>query len=104
MTTAPDRVDRFDWEILDFVVQWAPYGGPAEEEVLPRFGMTREQLQARFSDVVMELTSRRRLRLTAEQRQLLGNAVALHLAAGAEPERPRRGRRARRPARAGRRG
>lgn len=87
MTTAPERIDRFDWEIMAFVVQWAPYGGPSEDEVLPRFGMTGEQLKARFTAVVTALMSRRGLKLTPVQRQVLGNAVALHLTEAGEPER-----------------
>ena len=31
-------VDRFDMEIVEFMLSWAPYGGPPEEECVPLFG------------------------------------------------------------------
>jgi hypothetical protein len=28
-------LDRFDLEIVEFMLSWAPYGGPPEEECMP---------------------------------------------------------------------
>lgn len=39
---------------------WAPYGGPPpDEEVLPEFGMTREQLIERFHQILADENARR---------------------------------------------
>jgi hypothetical protein len=52
-------MDRFDREILKFVHSWAPYGGPPADEVLPEFGMTREQLVDRFHLILATEAARR---------------------------------------------
>ena len=75
--SAPAGVDRFDWEVVAFMVSWAPYGGPSEDDVLPAFGMTCSQLEERFALIVDALSARRRLRLTLSQHQLFMRAVEL---------------------------
>jgi hypothetical protein len=45
-------VDRFDMEIVELMVSWAPYGGPPKEECVPLFGMSCDRLQARFREIV----------------------------------------------------
>ena len=44
--------DRFEHDIVTFMRSWAPYGGPPADEVLPEFGMTREQLVQRYQQIV----------------------------------------------------
>ena len=41
-------MDRFDRQLLEFVRNWAPYGGPPADEVLEEFGLTREELVDRY--------------------------------------------------------
>lgn len=45
-------MDNFDREILLFVLQWAPFGGPHEEDVFPRFGLTVAQLRERVLTIL----------------------------------------------------
>jgi hypothetical protein len=53
-------MDRFEQEILSFMRSWAPYGGPPpDEEILPEFGMTREQLIDRFHQILAAQNARR---------------------------------------------
>ncbi|WP_142389915.1 hypothetical protein [Mycobacterium sp. shizuoka-1] len=37
---------------MTFMRSWAPYGGPPADEVLPEFGMTRDQLVARYQQIL----------------------------------------------------
>jgi hypothetical protein len=41
-------MDRFDRQIVEFVRNWAPYGGPPADLVLEEFGLTRDELVDRF--------------------------------------------------------
>lgn len=79
---APAGVDRFDWEIVCFMLSWAPYGGASEEDVFSGFGMTGQQLNERFAAIVSRLTVPGSLRLNRSQRELLKRA-ADHLAQNA---------------------
>jgi hypothetical protein len=45
-------LDDFDRAIIKFVIQWAPYGGPSEEDLFPRFGLTRDRLFARIESII----------------------------------------------------
>ncbi len=36
------------WQIVEFAETWSPFGGPPEEELFVRFGMTR----ARFAEAL----------------------------------------------------
>ena len=45
-------MDWFDRGILQFVLAWAPYGGPRDADVFPQFGMTADELVARFNRIV----------------------------------------------------
>jgi hypothetical protein len=49
---AGPAIDAFDLEIVEFVWRWAPYGGPPEDECLPRFGMPADRLRARFREIL----------------------------------------------------
>lgn len=63
-------MDRFDREIVKFVLRWVPFGGPPEEDVLPQFGLTTGQLARRFDRIVSSLVSAERT-LTSDENELL---------------------------------
>lgn len=48
----PGIADRYEHDIVTFMRSWAPYGGPPADEVLPEFGLTREQLVARYHQIL----------------------------------------------------
>ncbi|WP_166907769.1 hypothetical protein [Mycobacterium sp. DL440] len=66
-------MDSFERLLLKFVLAWAPYGGPREDDVWLEFGMTAEQLCARFVRIVSGQVSRARS-LSADDRCLLERA------------------------------
>ncbi|MBJ8344330.1 hypothetical protein JGU72_06560 [Antrihabitans sp. YC2-6] len=70
-------MDRFDREILEFLLAWAPYGGPPAEEVLAEFGLSADQLDERLHRIV---STQRTSRLSADERQLALRAANLELA------------------------
>jgi hypothetical protein len=51
--------DRFAHDIVTFMHNWAPYGGPPADEVLPEFGLTRDQLVQRYQHIVAAEVARR---------------------------------------------
>lgn len=66
-------MDSFERVLLNFVLAWAPYGGPREDDVWLEFGMTAEQLCARFARIVSGQLPRARS-LSAADRCLLERA------------------------------
>lgn len=50
-------MDWFDRWILQYVLCWAPFGGPPEEDVFPRFGINAAQLADRFASIVAALNT-----------------------------------------------
>ncbi|MHC9297511.1 hypothetical protein ACRCUN_34080, partial [Mycobacterium sp. LTG2003] len=74
---ARETVDQFDWDIIRYVVEWAPYGGPLDEDILPRFGMDAQRLNARFIELVSALTMGSGRLLNQRQRRLLDHARKL---------------------------
>ncbi|MEV0669513.1 hypothetical protein [Mycobacterium sp. NPDC050441] len=66
-------MDSFERFLLKFVLAWAPYGGPREDDVWLEFGMTVDQLRARFARIVAALVTRVRA-LPAADRCLLERA------------------------------
>jgi hypothetical protein len=60
-------VDTFERGILQFVLAWAPYGGPREDDVWLQFGMTVEQLGGRFAKIVAGLVPRVRVLPNADR-------------------------------------
>ena len=66
-------MDPFDRQIVQFVVRWAPFGGPPDEDVLPGFGLTPAELHQRFRQIVAEMTSSETT-LSAEDTALLFKA------------------------------
>ncbi len=51
--------DRFAHDIVTFMRNWAPYGGPPADEVLPEFGLTRDQLVQRYQQILAVDAARR---------------------------------------------
>lgn len=67
-------LNRFDREIIEFLLAWAPYGEPPEEESLPRFGMRADRVWNYVADIVMN----RRGRLSnADDRALVAGAAVV---------------------------
>jgi hypothetical protein len=54
--------DRFARDIVTFMRNWAPYGGPPADEVLEEFGLTRDQLVQRYREIVTAEIARRKHR------------------------------------------
>jgi hypothetical protein len=46
------RLDRFDRDLLAFILSWAPYGGPPENECFVEFGMSSDRVRERCMEVV----------------------------------------------------
>ena len=74
-----ETIDAFDRELVKFVVNWAPYGRPPEDEVLPRFGVSSDHLDQRVCDIAAAGLARN---LCIDDRALLLRALALLDAAG----------------------
>jgi hypothetical protein len=79
MVSKADKVrrcvlDDFDRAMLEFVVVWRPYGGPPQEEILPRFGLVPHEFLCR-----VEKTAVAALHLRPD----LGEAVLCHQALAA---------------------
>ncbi len=62
-------MDWFDRRIVQYMLRWHPFGGPPEDEVLPRFGMSLPQLRRRFNRIVR--------RMEIQQESLRSEDVAL---------------------------
>jgi hypothetical protein len=63
-------MDWFDRHIIQYMLRWAPFGGPPDDDVLPRFGMTPVQLRRRFARVVAKMATQPD-RLSVEEAALL---------------------------------
>jgi hypothetical protein len=72
------RVDGFDWEIIEFVVSWVPYGGPPSDQSVVRFGMDRPTLLSRFCDLVDRLRTAGRP-VSPDRQKLVQSAAAYAL-------------------------
>ena len=48
-------MDAFERQILAFVLAWAPYGGPRDDDTFPEFGLHAGQLHDRFRHIVVAL-------------------------------------------------
>ncbi|AKS31862.1 hypothetical protein [Mycolicibacterium goodii] len=68
-------MDSYDRDVMRFVLAWAPYGGPREDEVWVSFGISVEQLGERFADAVTRCRLRAAV-LPESDRQLLARAWA----------------------------
>lgn len=47
-------MDRFDRDIVEFMLRWAPYGGPSEEDTMPEFGMNCPELRERAVGIIRD--------------------------------------------------
>jgi hypothetical protein len=45
-------IDRSDRELLSFTISWLPYGRVPEDELLVRFGLTRQRFVDRLREIV----------------------------------------------------
>ena len=48
-------MDWFERRIVQYMLQWHPFGGPPEDDVLPHFGMSPPQLERRFNRIVKKI-------------------------------------------------
>jgi hypothetical protein len=46
------RLERIDRQLLTFVLNWAPYGGPPEDECFLEFGMAAHRVRERCVEIV----------------------------------------------------
>jgi hypothetical protein len=46
------QLDRFDRDLLAFMLSWAPYGGPPDSECFVEFGMNADRVRERCMQVV----------------------------------------------------
>jgi len=67
-------VDWYDRQIIQFVLRWIPFGGPPDDETLPRFGLTPGEFRSRFRDIVSNLT-RNEYTLVDDDRELLASTI-----------------------------
>ena len=62
------QLDRFDRDLLVFVLSWAPYGGPPNNECFVEFGMNAERVRERCMEVV---STTRAVDCADDERELL---------------------------------
>src|SRR5690242_18544761 len=62
------QLDRFDRDLLSFMVSWAPYGGPPDNECFVEFGMSADRVRERCVHVV---STARAADCADEERELL---------------------------------
>ena len=80
-------MDWFDRQILQYVLWWAPFGPPPDDDVFPKFGLDSCQLATRVTDILKDLT-RREHQLNLADTALLARARSHHLVADKQPRRP----------------
>lgn len=54
-----DRLDSFDRQIVRFMIAWAPYAGPPDEECIPEFGLSAADLRERCVEIFTRGSSHR---------------------------------------------
>jgi hypothetical protein len=50
-------MDSYDRHLVQFVVTWAPFGGPIDEDTYPRFGLRGRRMWNRFHRIVASAES-----------------------------------------------
>lgn len=45
-------MDAYDRHLVAFVLTWAPFGGPLDEDAFPRFGLSGRALYDRFHRII----------------------------------------------------
>lgn len=68
-------MDGYDRSIIEFVLSWAPYGGPPAGETFCQFGITTEILRLRFISTVSAHAAQRRA-LSGHDIRLITRACA----------------------------
>lgn len=48
---ADRMIDTFERDMLKYVANWLPYGGPPQDEILPRFGIHYDDLVERVQEI-----------------------------------------------------
>lgn len=66
-------IDTYERQILVFVLAWAPYGGPCDDDTFPEFGLRADQLRNRFQRIVVAMMACRD-GLDEQDRDLLARA------------------------------
>jgi hypothetical protein len=66
------KLSKWDRTLLEYVLNWAPYGGPPREEVLPLFGIAYGKLPRRVAAIIQRA---RRHQPTSEEADLLHRAA-----------------------------
>ena len=79
------KLDRFDRDLLTFMLSWAPYGGPPDSECFVEFGMNAERVLQRCMQVV---STTRAVDCADDERELLLRTCRLLL--GCQSQRDRR--------------
>ena len=64
----------YERALVEFVLVWAPYGGPRDEDSITEFGMTPDRVIAAVDEIVNHVTTHR---LSHRERQLLCRVAAL---------------------------
>jgi len=67
-TTARRSVDRFDREVLQYVLLRAPYGPPPSDNCLPQFGIPAYRFDERFREIIAGYLGHT---LNAQERRLI---------------------------------
>ena len=65
-------LDKFDREMINYVLRWMPYGGPPADETLPSFGILHYELSDRIREIAYTAT---RHSLPTAERLLLVRAL-----------------------------
>lgn len=76
--TGAMRLDWFDRKIIEFILAWAPYDGPTDDETFPEFGMSTADLKARFVEIISMQTLLEHV-MGSDDRALLQRAQAYFL-------------------------
>lgn len=66
-------LDQFDRALLEYVLCWAPYGGPPDEDIVPSFGILAHELPGRVNEIA---SCGRRQALSFDERVLVARALA----------------------------
>jgi hypothetical protein len=76
----------FERRVLEYVLAWAPYPGPTDDDVLLEFGISAAELVIRFEQIIRRMTARA-VGLTPSDRSLVSRASA-HVSRSQEPPPP----------------
>lgn len=67
-------MDWYERQIMQFVLRWIPFGGPPDDEMFPRFGLTPSEFRSRFREIVSKL-NRNKHTLGEKDRELLASTI-----------------------------